>query len=376
MLKNWLDKKIAKPDYLLLGIITALLCLGILILASVSSSYSLRFSDDTYFFLKHQLTRGIIPGLILGYLAFRLDLNRLRKITPLLLLGTFFMMALVFVPFLGLKEGDAARWIVLGPLSFQPSELLKLTFIFYLASWLASRKDKENPVFGKIGVSQTFIAFMVMAAVIILLLFLQSNISTLGVIIAVGFFMYFVSGTSIKENLIMLLSGFAGLLLLIKLAPYRMNRFLVFLNPDLDPMGMGYQLKQSLIAIGSGGIFGLGLGMSAQKTGYLPQTISDSVFAVFSEEAGFLGAFFLLALFLGFAWRGFHIAKQTNDAFLKLTAIGISSWIIVQSFVNIGAMMGLVPLTGIPLPFISYGGSSLMITMVASGILLNISRRT
>ncbi|MFA5355639.1 MAG: putative peptidoglycan glycosyltransferase FtsW, partial [Candidatus Paceibacterota bacterium] len=358
MLRDWLDKKVGNPDMVLLGTTLSLLCLGLLILASVSASYSLKFGDDTYFFLKHQLTRGIIPGLILGYLAYRLDLNRIRKITPMLLLATFFLMALVFIPFLGMKEGDAARWIVLGPFSFQPSELLKLTFIFYLASWLAGRKNKENPVFGRIGVSQTFLAFGTMAAVIILLLFLQSNISTLGVIITIGFLMYFASGTSIKENLLILLTGAGGLLLLIKVAPYRVNRFLVFLNPDLDPMGMGYQLKQSLIAIGSGGIFGLGLGMSAQKAGFLPQTISDSIFAVFSEETGFVGAFFLLALLITFCWRGFLAAKQSKDPFFKLTAIGISSWIIVQSFVNIGAMMGLVPLTGIPLPFISYGGSS------------------
>jgi cell division protein FtsW len=140
-------------------------------------------------------------------------------------------------------------------------------------------------------------------------------------------------------------------------------------------MGLGYQLKQSLIAIGSGGLFGLGLGMSAQKMGYLPQTISDSIFAIFSEEAGFLGAFFLLALFLILAWRGYHIAKESSDNFLKLVSIGISSWIIIQSFVNIGAMIGLLPLTGIPLPFVSYGGSSLIMVMIGSGILLNISRR-
>ena len=375
MLKNWLDKKVNKPDYVLLVIVFGILCMGLLILASVSASYSFKKYGETYHLLNHQLLYGLLPGLILGYLAFRLDLNKLKKYTPILLLFTFFLMLLVFVPFLGVKAGDAARWIMVGPFSFQPSELLKLTFVFYLASWLAGRKSKDNPNVGKFGISQTFFAFMAMAAIIIILLFLQSDVSTLGVIILVGFIMYFSAGTSLIENIMILVLGAGGLGVLIKVAPYRMNRLLVFLNPDLDPMGLGYQLKQSLIAIGSGGIFGLGLGMSAQKLGYLPQTISDSIFAIFSEETGFIGAFFLLALFLTFAWRGYYIAKKTNDAFFKLTAIGISSWIILQSFVNIGAMVGLLPLTGIPLPFISYGGSALVITMIGAGILLNISRR-
>jgi len=376
MLKNWIDKKTSgKPDYILAGTIMALLCLGLLILASVSSSYSFTRFNNTYHFLNHQLLFGVLPGLLLGYLAYRIDLNKLKKYTPILLLFTFFLMLLVLVPFIGIKAGNSARWINIGFTTFQPSELLKLTFIFYLASWLASRKNKDNPLLGKLKISQTFMAFMAISGIVIFLLFLQSDISTLGVIIVVGVLMYFIAGTSLRENIMILILGTGGLVSLIWLAPYRIKRLLVFLTPDLDPMGMGYQLNQSLIAIGSGGLFGVGLGMSSQKLGYLPQTISDSIFAIFSEEAGFLGAFFLLALFLTFAWRGFHIAKQCSDPFLKLIAVGISSWIIIQSFVNIGAMVGVLPLTGIPLPFISYGGSALIIAMIGSGILLNISRK-
>lgn len=376
LIKNWIDKKTkGKPDYILLGTVMALLGLGLLILASVSSSYSFTRFNDTYYFLKHQLIWGLFPGLLLGYLAYRLNLDKLKKYTPILLLFTFFLMLLVLLPFIGIKAGNSARWINLGFTTFQPSELLKLTFIFYLASWLAGRKKKDNPILGKLKISQTFIAFIGIAIAVISLLVLQSDISTLGVIIIVGVIMYIVFGMTIREFITIMLMGIGGLMSLIWLAPYRIERFKVFLNPDLDPMGMGYQLKQSLIAIGSGGLFGLGLGMSFQKLGYLPQTISDSIFAIFSEETGFLGAFFLLSLFLIFAWRGFQIAKKCSDSFLKLTAIGISSWIIIQSFVNIGAMVGILPLTGIPLPFISYGGSALVIVMIGSGILLNISRR-
>ncbi len=159
-----------------------------------------------------------------------------------------------------------------------------------------------------------------------------------------------------------------------QLAPYRVNRLLVFFNPGIDPMGIGYQLKQSLIAVGSGGITGVGLGMSIQKLGFLPQPISDSIFAVFSEEAGFVGSLFLIFLFLIFLWRGLKIAKETGNRFCQLTALGITSWIVIQAFVNIGAMIGILPLTGIPLPFIGYGGSALVTTLIGAGILLNISK--
>ena len=161
-----------------------------------------------------------------------------------------------------------------------------------------------------------------------------------------------------------------------KIAPYRAARLLVFLNPETDPMGMGYQLKQALIAVGSGGIFGLGLGMSVQKFGFLPQSMADSIFAIFSEETGFIGSLILIFLFLIFFWRGFKIAKKSMDQFSKLAALGISCWIILQALINIGSMIGIIPLTGVPLPFLSYGGSALVTELIGVGILLNISKNT
>jgi cell division protein FtsW len=173
----------------------------------------------------------------------------------------------------------------------------------------------------------------------------------------------------------MLAAGLFALFALIKLAPYRMNRWLVFLNPETDPLGRGYQIKQSLIAVGSGGIFGLGLGMSGQKFGFLPQSMTDSAFAIFAEETGFFGALILISLLAIILWQGFRISIRAKDNFLKLLGFGITSWICLQAFANIAAMIGVLPLAGIPLPFISYGGSHVVAELAGMGILLNISKR-
>jgi cell division protein FtsW len=188
--------------------------------------------------------------------------------------------------------------------------------------------------------------------------------------------MYFFSGTPLWHTIFLILMGLGSLSALIKFKPYRFNRLLVFLRPETDPMGIGYQIKQALITVGSGGLFGLGLGMSHQKFGFLPQPISDSIFSIFAEETGFLGSAILLFLFLIFFWRGLKISKESPDKFSQMVALGISLWIIMQSFVNIGSMIGILPLSGIPLPFISYGGTHFVAEMVGIGILLNISKTT
>jgi cell division protein FtsW len=369
--------KAKHPDYFLLGIITALILTGIVILASVSSAYSFKKFGNTHYFLKHQIIFGLIPGIIIGFLAYRIKLSFLKKWSPLFLLITLVLMMMVFLPVIGLKSGDAARWIKIGTFTFQPSELLKLVSILYFATWLSSRMEKEEKPLTRQkdnSFGQTFIAFLVLLGIITLLLFFQSNISTLGVIVLTAFLMYFSIDTPLWHSLLIMLAVIGGLFALIKLAPYRLNRLAVFLNPDLDPMGIGYQTKQALIAIGSGGTGGTGLGMSVQKFGFLPQTISDSIFAVFGEETGFIGATFLISLFLLFVLAGFKVVKKSRDSFSKLTALGITFWIIIQAFVNIGAMIGILPLTGIPLPFIGYGGSALALELIGIGILLNISK--
>ncbi|HEX9721902.1 MAG TPA: putative lipid II flippase FtsW [Candidatus Paceibacterota bacterium] len=357
------------PDFILLGLCVSLVLVGIFILASVSSSFSLQRTGNTFFFLNHQLLLGVLPGLLAGTIAFFLPLSFFKKYSFLFLLATIVLLAMVFMPGIGGEFGGASRWIFLGPFSFQPSEILKLAFILYAASWLASRhaKSKKAP-------NSTLLPFAAIVGIVSLFLILQPDVGTLGVIAATGLVMYFLAGTPIWHTAAMIGMGLLALGGLIAIVPYRLNRFLVFLNSDLDPLGRGYQAKQALIGIGSGGLFGTGLGLSFQKFGSLPEPISDSIFAVFAEELGFVGAVVLLSLFLAFAWRSFVIAKRVPDPFAKLVVWGIAFWIFLQATVNIGSMLGLLPLTGIPLPFISYGGSALMTELLACGILLNISK--
>ena len=213
---------------------------------------------------------------------------------------------------------------------------------------------------------------MIISALSLLLIF-QPDISTLGVIIACSVIMYFLAETPLWHTILVFLMGIGFLFSLIKIAPYRMSRLLVFLNPETDPMGIGYQIKQALISVGSGGILGLGLGMSTQID-YLPQSMSDSIFAIFAEETGLAGCAVLVILFLLLAWQGFKIIKASSDKFSCLIASGICSWFVIQGFVNIGSIIGILPLTGIPLPFISYGGSHIVAELIGVGILLNISK--
>lgn len=368
-----------KPDYILLVIIFLLIIIGISILANVSAPLSLERSDTTYYFLNHQLLFGFLPGIILGFLAFKIPLNLFKKWAPILLLINLILLVMVFLPGIGLEFRGSARWIGLGPFSFQPSEVLKLTFILYLAAWLTARTGSKNSGRNQLigGThSQTFLAFSIVIVIISLLLILQPDISTLGIIILTAILMYFLAKMPLWQIFLMVLTGTTALLVLIKIAPYRLNRFLVLFDPTKDPMGIGYQIKQAVIAVGSGGIEGLGMGMSQFKFGFLPQTISDSIFAVFAEETGFIGSCVLILLFLIFLWRGFRIGRLCQDKFFQLTAWGITAWICLQGFINIAAMIGILPLTGIPLPFISYGGSALVVQLAAMGLLLNISKQT
>jgi cell division protein FtsW len=357
-----------KPDFPLLGVTIVFIILGVLILTSISASLSFERFGNSYYYLKHQFLIGLLPGIILAFLVFLIPLGLFKKNIIFFLMINLFFMGMVFLPKLGVSLGGASRWIRIGPIFIQPSEFLKITFLIYLASWLSTRSSSQK------NWSQTLIAFLIIIGVLSTFLIFQPDVGTLGIIVSVSVLMYFLSETPVWHSALIILIGIIALITLVKVAPYRVARILVFLNPDTDPMGMGYQMKQALISVGSGGVSGLGLGMSRQKFGFLPQTMSDSVFAIFAEEAGFIGSIILIFLFLFFCWRGFKIAKKADDKFQKILALGITSWISIQAFVNIGSMTGLLPLTGVPLPFISYGGSHLLTELMGVGILLNISR--
>jgi cell division protein FtsW len=247
---------------------------------------------------------------------------------------------------------------------------VKLTFLLYLAAWLAKKGEKSSR-----GLSYAFGPFLILVGVIAILVILQPDMGTMGVIALISSAMYFFAGAPLRNLIALCAGGIAFFFLLIKIAPYRMERFTIFLHPQLDPLGSGYHLNQALLAIGSGGFFGRGFGLSRQKYNYLPEVVGDSIFAIIAEELGFLVAIALIAAFVFFVIRALRIARSAPDQFGFLVGAGIASWFLFQSFINIAAMLSLVPLTGIPLPFISYGGSALIVGMTAVGILVNISRQ-
>jgi len=354
-----------KPNFILAICSGLLIILGFIIITGVSMTFSHKLFGTSFKYLFHQILYGFIPGLILGAIAYFIDLKLVKKLSLIIIIGSLILMTLVFIPGLGTKLGGARRWINLGPIALQPSEFLKLGFIIYFASWLSSKKKTK----------ELLIPMLAILGVISALLLSQPDMSTLVVIGGVAIIMYFCSQRPLWETGVLVLGGISGLLLLIKMAPYRLNRLLLFLKPNEQPLGMGYQLKQALIAVGSGGIIGTGLGLSIQKYGFLPEPMTDSIFAVYAEETGFIGCIILLLLYLIFIWQAFRIAQNIKDGFLKLLVIGITSWIIIQTFVNIGAIIGILPLTGIPLPFISYGSSHLVMELIALGLLLNISKK-
>lgn len=332
----------------------------------ISASFSQKTFGKTYWFLEHQLLFGILPGIIFGFVAFKIKLSDLKKIAPLLFGINLILLFLVFLPQTGLAFGGAKRWIKIGPISFQPSEFLKITLFLYLAAWLESRREKTLLKLG------TFLAILTPLS---LALIFQPDISTLALLISGSFLLYFLAETPIFHVLLIGATAASLIFFLISSASYRMERFLVFLRPQLDPMGMGYQIKQAQIAIGSGGLFGRGLGMSKQKFGLLPHPMSDSTFAIFCEETGFLGALILITFFLIFFTRGLRAAKKAKNRFSKLLSCGICLNIILQAFLNIGSMIGVLPLTGIPLPFISYGGTHIIVELIGVALLLNISKQ-
>jgi cell division protein FtsW len=289
---------------------------------------------------------------------------------PLFIVSIIFLI-LVFVPGVGSRIYGASRWIQLGPFSFQPSEMAKLSIIIYLAAWLEGRGlNRIKDMF------EGFLPFLGIMGLIGFLVMKQPDTGTLGIIVISSFAIFFVSGASMRH--IISFGGIGAVLLwiLIKIEPYRLDRITSFLDPSADPQGIGYQINQALLAIGSGGLFGVGLGHSRQKFNYLPEPVGDSIFAITGEELGLIGTVFLVILFVLLAMRGIKIAKNSPDMFGRLLATGIITWIVFQAFINISANVALVPLTGVPLPFISYGGTSLVFLMAAIGILLNISRQS
>jgi len=365
------------PDFFLLAAISAIMVLGVLILSSASALFSQSQYQDSYYLIRHQLVMGVLPGMILAVIAYKIPLIWLRKMAPFMLLGSVFLLIMIFIPGIGFSAGGAQRWIHLGFATIQPSEVLKPVFIIYLASWLAARFDdsKSYKKTVKKNFGSTFAAFLMVVSLIGALLIKQPDLSTFGIVALVAFGMYFLAGTPFRHSLFMIVAGVLLLTALVAFEPYRLERLSSWLSPQTDPLGKSFQSNQALIIVGSGGAFGQGLGSSSSKYTLLPELIGDSVFAPYSHEIGFVGCFLLMALFVLFAWRGFLIARLSRDKFENLIVSGIVIWICLQSVINISSTTGLIPLSGVPLPFISYGGTAVAMELAAIGLILNISRQ-
>ena len=361
------SRRFERPDYWILAVVGILCLIGVLM---VFSSSGVSADDPTYLIGRH--VQWLVVGAIVLLVTMSVPYTRWRRYSVLgIVLSVILLMLVLWGPsFISEEVKGAKRWLSFGnlPISLQPSELAKLAFILYLADWCSTKGEKVRDF------SYGLIPFGIMLGLLGVLVFLEPDMGTTLVIFSIGVAMYFVSGAALLHMGISLVLAGLTFGVLATTAAYRMGRILSFLDPWHDPQGVSYHLVQSLLAFGSGGLTGTGLGASRQKFGWLPEQSTDAISAVWGQEAGFLGMCLLITLFLIIAWRGYRVARQANDGFAQLLATGVTTWIIFQSMLNIGAASGSIPFTGVPLPFVSYGGSSLVITLAGVGLLLNISR--
>ncbi len=336
----------------------------------ISASLGILAKNSKIFYsvLFSQLVLGLGLGLIGMYFCLKIPYKFWRKSAFVIFIGSILLTACVFIPHFGWNHGGATRWIKLGPISFQPVEILKFSFIIYFAAWLSWAKNRVQDF--KFGI----LPFGIMLAIIAGVLLKQPDTKSFILITLTGLSMLFISGVPLKY----IFGGFFLTVLalgtLVFFKPYLQERVKTFLDPSADPRGSSYQIQQSLIALGSGGVFGRGYGQSIQKFSYLPEPQGDSIFAVIGEEFGFVGTSAVIFFYILFALRGFRIANNSPDLFSRLLVSGIVILITVQTFMHIASVTGVFPLTGVPLPFMSLGGTSLMVYLMAIGIVLQVSK--
>lgn len=358
-----------QPDYVLAGLLTVLVLFGLVMLSSAGSVLGFQRFGDSNYFLKKQVLSLVLAGLAF-FIAYRLDYHFWQKWAVPIMFITVVALLVVFLPGIGSFFLGAHRWIILGPITIQPSELAKLTIIMYLAIWF-ERRQRDMA-----SLKESLWPYLLTVGVLAGLIVAEPDLGTTIIVVGVAFVLYMVAGGPWRHIAALVGGGIILILLVINLAPYRAQRFTVFLNPELDPLGGGYHINQAKLAIGAGGVFGLGLGHSRQKFNYLPEPAGDSIFAITAEELGFIMVLLFIVAWLLFVWRGLMAARSAPDEYGRLLAVGITSWLGMQAFLNMGAISGVLPLTGIPLPFMSHGGSALVVSLAAVGILLNISRQT
>ena len=356
-------------DWRFLVIVASLLIFGLFALSSASFITGEKKFNDSSYYLKEQLLKGVLIGIVAFIFFLKVPLDFLKKYSFIFLILSMGLLFLVFLPKLGLSHSGSTRWLNLGFITLQPSEILKLSFLIYLASWLASRQ-KDLQHFGS-----GMLPFLIIVSIVGLLLLMQPNMGTFSIIALSAAAIYFTAGGKMRHLSIFALGGLVVFLIFISLKPYGAERLKPFFNPQDDTKGSAYQINQALTSISVGGINGVGASQ-ALVSNYLPETIGDSIFAVLAEKFGLFGVTFILSLYFLFAIFSFRIALKNMEHFPKLLTVGITTWIVVQSFINIGAISGLIPLTGVPLPFISYGSSALVVSLAGAGIIANASRYT
>jgi len=355
-----------KPDYVFLAITLALMTIGTIMVFSASPALALKMGDGFYYLKRH------IFYIIIGFLGFRyaldLKIQKLKKYALQIIGVAILFLLLLHVPHLGKTMGGATRWLNLYLFSFQPSEFAKFAIVVFLAATLSNLKNKIEDFW------HGFFPLLLVIGLIAGIIIKQPDMGTALSIMITAFILFFIAGAKIAHLSAIGSIGVFGILILSVTSAYRIKRLFAYLDPWKDPLNVGFHIIQSLLAVGSGGLFGLGLGNSRQKFFYLPQQYADFIFAVYCEELGFIGAAFLILLFLGFLFRGLRIAAFAEDDFSSLLAVGLISMFGVQIFLNLSVVVGLIPTTGIPLPFVSYGGTAMLVNLFSVGLLLNISK--
>ena len=363
-------ERIEKPaaDFSLVLVLTLLIALGLSMLYSASYYYAERVFADARYFLKRQAFWVLLGGIIAVTLS-RISLLLLRKLAPIVLLFSLALALMTFIPGVGIPVLGARRWIFIFGQSFEPSELMKFSLVLYLAAIFSKKRDRINDPINSV------LPPLIIVAVFVGLIYFQNDFSTATFVLFVALSMFFVARVRLIYFFQLGLLGIPLGVLLLFTKAHRVKRLMAFLNPLADPMGSGFQVIAAQTALTGGGFWGRGLGKGLKKLGALPEAHSDFIFAVIGEEAGFLGALFVLALFLFLAWRGYRVAIKSEDHFVYYLAFGITTLLVLQAILNIAVVVGLVPATGVTLPFFSHGGSSMLVSLIMCGLLINLSRQ-
>lgn len=363
------EKRAGHFDYLLLLSVLGLLAIGTLVVFSASADLAFHTLGSPYYYLERQIMWAVL-GLIVLAVASRYPYWRYQKWALPVFVVSMVLLVAVLIPHVGIEINGSRRWLGAGPLQIQPSELAKIGMIFFFARLLTLNQDRLSSFWRGV------LPHLGLAVIIFALVLLEPDLGTTMAIAGTFFVMLFVAGARKRHLGVLFMSALPALGVIIAVEPYRLDRIVAFTDPWKHPLGEGFHTIQALLALGSGGVLGLGLGYSRQALGYLPESFTDFIFAVLGEELGLLGTLTVVILFMIVAWRGYRIAMRAPDLFSSLLATGFTTMIAIQAAINMGVVTATLPVTGITLPFISYGGSSLVLSLAGIGVLLNISRHT